>query len=176
MSVQQALFGGAITLTLPGPFLDASTIRQVPDHQEVLLAHDSDVSAIVEVLQEAAKGVSPADLGAAVRFHFGSIAHDNEALSSEVIWDEPPASSDACAPGATPAPALLYGTQRIRKFGKATEESTVNIFVAVWRLESKKIDLVLSVNDPRAGAPDATADWFRSAAQSLQIRDWGLFA
>ena len=32
------LFGGAITVSLDGDYLDASDMRQVPDNQEVLLS------------------------------------------------------------------------------------------------------------------------------------------
>ena len=45
------LFGGAITVSLDGDYLDASDMRQVPDNQEVLLSRTTNVSVIVEVLQ-----------------------------------------------------------------------------------------------------------------------------
>jgi hypothetical protein len=45
------LFGGAITTSFPSTFLDASTLREVPDNQEVFVDMDTDQSVIVELLQ-----------------------------------------------------------------------------------------------------------------------------
>ncbi|SPO26364.1 uncharacterized protein UTRI_03953 [Ustilago trichophora] len=175
----RALFGGAITVDLPKGFIDASDFRQVPDNQEVLLRQDSDISLIVEVLQLATDQGSGEDLDKAVRFHFDSLAHDNSASSSTVHQTQVPAQE--AQPPATPSPALLTGTQLVRKFGKASEpEEAVTIRVALWRLPCKNIDLVLSLNQPEnaseAGQNFLAQSAFESAVDSLQIRDWGLFA
>lgn len=174
--VKHPLFGGAVSLWLPKQFMDASDFRQVPDNQEVLLAGDSDVSVIVEVLQQATEGSSQGALDRAARFHFDSLAHDNSALEAHVEYVEAPAGEKAAAPPATPAPALVCGTQRVRKFGKASEEDSVHIWAAVWRVEAKNVDLVLSVNDPATTGLDQVDAWFRHAAQTLRIEDYGLFA
>lgn len=117
------------------------------------------------------------------RFHFSSLAHDNSASQSYV--ESVQVSSDtADGEETTPNPALLSGTQVVKKFGKDTEpDDTVRIFVALWRLPSKNVDLVLSVNDPvlaqTNGASNHTLDakaMFQAAAESLQIHDWTLFA
>ncbi|EST05064.1 Ran-interacting Mog1 protein [Kalmanozyma brasiliensis GHG001] len=175
----RALFGGAITVELPKGFIDASDFRQVPDNQEVLVRDDSDISLIIEVLQLATDEGADENLDKAVRFHFSSLAHDNSASSSTV--HETHTISQATIPPATPQPATLTGTQLVRKFGKATEpEEPVNIRVALWRLPAKGIDLVLSVNEPgkTQDTPQASQaqDAFESAAASLCIRDWDLFA
>ena len=75
--VKHPLFGGAVSLWLPKQFMDASDFRQVPDNQEVLLAGDSDVSVIVEVLQQATEGASQGALDRAARFR--SAARDASA-------------------------------------------------------------------------------------------------
>lgn len=165
-----SLFGGAITLEADLALLDASTLRQVPDTQEVLLSHDSDVSIIVEVLQCVDKATDAADMGVAARYHFDSLAHDNDALSSKVESVDAPCA--AAAPQTTPKPALLRGTQKVRKFGKATDEHEVVIYLAVYRLPAQNVDLVLSINDPEHTISQAAA-W--RIAHSLQIRDWQLF-
>lgn len=167
------LFGGAITVSLAGDYLDASNFRQVPDNQEVLLSNDAGVSVIVEVLQCVSTGTDESVMDHAVRYHFDSLAHDNSALKSEVAWVDAP--SAAAPEGATPTPALLQGVQRVQKFGKAENESDVNIYVAVWRLPSKNVDLVMSLNDPERTS-QSIGEAFRAAAASLRIRDWGLFA
>lgn len=176
MAPIRELFGGAITMALQGDFMDASDLRQVPDNQEVLLSGDSSVSLILEVLQQVADGTDPEAMDKAARFHFDSLAHDNSALEAHVEYVEAPAGEKAAAPPATPAPALVRGTQRVRKFGKASEEDSVHIWAAVWRIEAKNVDLVLSVNDPATTGLDQVDAWFRHAAQTLRIEDYGLFA
>lgn len=178
----------------------------MPDNQEVFVRDDSDISLIVEVLQLANGEGAGENLENAVRyvgliaahshidpmlilpsilsfecdrFHFSSLAHDNAASSSTVLETDIPSSQ--IEPPATPSPARLTGTQMIRKFGKASEpEEQVTIRVALWRLPSKQIDLVLSVNEssksqdhPQSSSAQAA---FQLAASSLQIRDWNLFA
>jgi hypothetical protein len=66
-SEQRDLFGGAITVSLPKGFIDASDFRQVPDNQEVLVRDDSDVSLIIEVLQLATDEGAGESLDRAVR-------------------------------------------------------------------------------------------------------------
>ncbi len=44
------LFGGAISISLPDTFEDVSSLRQVPDHQEVFVDQTSEMSFIVEIL------------------------------------------------------------------------------------------------------------------------------
>lgn len=164
------LFGGAMTLMAPPGLVDAALVRQVPDTQEVLLSRDSDESLIVEVLQQVGDGTSQEALEHAVRFHFDSLAHDNDARAAEVAWVE---AVDGGSDAAT-RPALLGGTQRVCKFGKDELEDTVFIWVAVWRVPSKRIDVVLSVNSPHT--PGTAEALFRGAAASLRIVDYGLFA
>jgi hypothetical protein len=73
--VERKLFGGAITMTLPASFEDVSTIRQVPDHQEVFVDQLTDMSLIVEIL--AFEEVS--NEGAAQHF-FDDLAQFNEVI------------------------------------------------------------------------------------------------
>ncbi|EPQ26965.1 uncharacterized protein PFL1_05600 [Pseudozyma flocculosa PF-1] len=188
MSETRDLFGGAITAQFPTGFLDASQLRQVPDNQEVLIRNDSDVSCIIEVLQLATEEGAGQDLDKAIRFHFGSLAHDNSASSSNIEsvrhLEPAPSTVQHEEPAPTPRPSLLVGTQVIKKFGKATEpDDLVRIRLALWRLEGKSVDLVMSLNEPlprgtaAEAAPSADLDAaFEQAAASLKIRDWSLFA
>ncbi|EIW60576.1 Mog1p/PsbP-like protein [Trametes versicolor FP-101664 SS1] len=177
MSGSRELFGGAITATLPVTFLDASNFRQVPDTQEVYLSPDSGISIIVEVLES----VSATDLREAAGQHFDSLAHDNDAKSQSVI-EAVEVSNDS--KGATPNPTVLYGTQAVQKFNTATADE-VRILLALYRVSEKKVDLVMTMNAPMTGSDgDAITekewgtarDAFNTAARSLRIVDYGLFA
>lgn len=44
------LFGGAMSFDLPSNFHDISSLRQVPDHQEVFMDQESDASIVLELL------------------------------------------------------------------------------------------------------------------------------
>ncbi|KAH9854039.1 Mog1p/PsbP-like protein [Lenzites betulinus] len=177
MSAQRELFGGAITTTLPTRLLDASDFRQVPDTQEVYLSPDSDISIIVEVLES----VAASDLREAVGLHFDALAHDNDA-KSQSVKDTADLSNDSN--GATPNPVVLYGTQTVQKFNSATADE-VRILLALYRVPEKNVDLVMTMNVPMTstdGGAVGEDGWntarnvFNTAARSLRIVDYGLFA
>jgi len=170
------LFDGAITIELPTGLVDASDLRQVPDTQEVFLATDSDVSVVIEILER----VAPDEPDQVAKFHFDSLAHDNEAVSSvvEVIN----------TPTVQPSPlvlSVLQGIQVVPKFNR-TRSDTVKILLAVYRVLDKRIDLVLTFNIPiqaeKAGSAVDEAGlkkWveaFEGAVSSFKIVDYGLFA
>lgn len=71
---ERQLFGGAITCLVPTNFEDVSVIRQVPDHQEVLVDKESEMSLIIELLQYD-ESVSN---DCAARHYFDDLAHFNE--------------------------------------------------------------------------------------------------
>jgi len=173
---ERELFGGAITATLRSDLVDASDLRQVPDTQEVFLYPDSSKSLILEVLQR----VEPTGSDEAARFHFDSIAHDNEAIS-RTVGEIRTVSNDRG--DNMPSPILLDGTQTVNKFN-ATVPDQIRIFMALYRIEDKNIDLVLVMNVPvssldggavnEEGVP-ASRKEFETAALSLRIVDYGLF-
>jgi hypothetical protein len=84
----------------------------------------------------------------------------------------------------TPPPSILYGTQHVAKFNRPTPDE-VRIFLAVYRLPSKPIDLVLTFNVPVASQDDdgvvgeagllAAKTQFEAAVKSLKIIDFDLF-
>ena len=76
------LYGGAITVDLPQDYIDASDLRQVPDHQEVFLSPKTLTSVIFEINQY----LNTANDANAVHFHFTDVIaqpdHVNGKLSS----------------------------------------------------------------------------------------------
>lgn len=72
------LFGGALTLDVPSTWTDASTLRELPDHQEVFVDNESLRSIIVEILQHVpAAATGKFDTPAGYFFH--DLAEANEA-------------------------------------------------------------------------------------------------
>lgn len=116
----------------------------------------------------------------AFRFHFDSLAHDNAAEISEVqdISVVPNDRGDV-----TPSPVVLHGMQTVRKFNRG-EPDTVKILMALYRVEQKRADLVVTFNIPtksegtgvvaEAQVQKLTED-FEEFVRSLVIEDFGLF-
>ncbi|KAI0003275.1 Mog1p/PsbP-like protein [Russula compacta] len=175
--VETKLFGGAIRANFPKGFYDASLIRQVPDTQEVYISSVSDDSIIIEVLER----VSAGDSAEAARYHFGAIAHDNDAVSSSV--DEVNEIPNNCGDEISSI-IVLRGQQGVQKFNR-TAVDDVRIFVALYRLKERGVDLVLSLNFPMNTSDgvvraeedyNTTKETFPSIATSLRIVDFSLFA
>ncbi|KAF8758374.1 Ran-interacting Mog1 protein [Rhizoctonia solani] len=170
---------GAITVQLPAGLTDASDLRQVPDTQEVFLAADSDVSIVCEILER----VAPDDPVEVAKFHFDSLSHDNDAVSSTVEIVNTPAQQPVST---SPIKlSILQGTQLVPKFNR-THPDTVKILLAVYRVVDKSIDLVLTFNVPVQAEKESSAvdaegakrwtDAYEAAVSSLKIVDFGLFA
>lgn len=113
------------------------------------------------------------------RFHFDSLAHDNDAENSRVLEIRQLSNEE----GDTPAPTVLTGTQAVRKFNSSRPDE-IRVLLAVYRVSSHNIDLVLHMNVPMktsdGGAVNeeqwlAARDAFMVATRSLRIVDFGLF-
>lgn len=113
------------------------------------------------------------------RFHFDSLAHDNSAASSsvETVTKMPYDWGDG-----TPSPIILKGTQLVPKFNSAVPDA-IRVLLAVFRIESKNVDLALSMNIPLQTTEGGTGEEehqraehdFNTAVESLRIIDFGLF-
>ncbi|KAF9009338.1 Mog1p/PsbP-like protein [Cyathus striatus] len=142
--IKRPLFGGAIVADTAPDLLDASLVRQIPDTQEVFMYKESDVSIIVEILQR----VEPSTYDDAIKFHFDSLAEDNSAASAQVhdIFVIPNDREDA-----TPSAIVLLGLQMVSKFNSATLDEVL-IFMALFRIEEKATDIVVTFNAPKGSS------------------------
>ncbi|PFH52375.1 hypothetical protein AMATHDRAFT_2111 [Amanita thiersii Skay4041] len=172
MRTEKDLFGGAITVQLPSNLIDASNLRQIPDTQEVFLYPDSSISIIIEILER----VQVVDSAEAIKFHFNSLAEDNTARSSEVLTIDtvPNTSQDQ-----TLSPIILRGEQAVPKFNR-TEADKVRVLMALYRIEDKNVDIVVTFNVPLESVDvdkviKTEAD-FQAMASTLHIINYSLFA
>ena len=120
------------------------------------------------------------DLVLVNRFHFDALAHDNSA-TSQVVRSVVETTTQQ---GNTPPPVLLQGTQTVPKFNSA-EPDEVQILLALYRVENKNVDFVMSMNVPTKSTDGGVVNSaafieaqrvFEAAASSLKIVDFGLFA
>jgi hypothetical protein len=125
-----------------------------------------------------------------LRFHFDAVAHDNDAQSSTVL-SVGPFPTDVVNHATTyrltiptPTPTTLSGTQKVAKFNRASLDE-IFILLALWRVEAKNVDLVLTFNIPLStedgGGVDVAGQaqvkkQFEEAVKSLKMIDFGLFA
>lgn len=115
------------------------------------------------------------------RYHFDSLAHDNEARSSKVKSIVTLANERR---DGTPSSIVLKGEQYVPKFNK-TALDRVEILMAVFRVEDKATDVVVTFNVPLEAAdggsvsgselPKFESD-FEAFIKSFRIVDFGLFA
>jgi hypothetical protein len=113
------------------------------------------------------------------RFHFDSIAEDNDATETEIHEIIVP-DGKVLSPPQTPNPILLDGSQLVAKFNKS-ERDNVRVFLAVYRLTEKPNDVVFVLNFPTKSADNEDSlskakELFRKCAETLQILDFDLFA
>lgn len=114
------------------------------------------------------------------RFHFESIAHDNDAISFSVdeVNEIPYNGSDEIS-----SVIILRGRQGVKKFNR-TSVDDLRIFMALYRLKKRNVDIVLSLNFPmntgdgvvRTEEQCNTAkETFLSIAASFHVADYSLF-
>jgi hypothetical protein len=179
------LFGGALIVDLPSTFTDiryalpslrkhetniSSTIRQVPDHQEVYLDKDGFTSIIFDITERVgAAGSGPATDGAAMTTHLEDIVDSD--IDTVKVWSTsdtkysklpyvfpPPAPPSSASPSreltshreGTPAYTLI-ATQTPPPPNPAAS-STAPDFTAIVmnliRLESEHTDVLITINVP----------------------------
>ncbi|GMM59173.1 Ran GTPase-binding protein [Maudiozyma humilis] len=147
MASTTPLYGGAITTVIPGGFLDASLVREVPDTQEVYVnsrqaGEEStfgdglglNESVIVDLLQQ----VDARDDRAALDVHIEEIASLNQADSLHVQQHET----------LGPHTQVCVCVEDALKWGKRSEKETVVVCTGLLRLPDVQTDVVCSVNVP----------------------------
>ena len=199
------LFGGALAAALPDGWLDASSVRPVPDHQECLTELDGERSLVVEILERAA--ASDADCAA---FHFQDISETNDAMQATVV-SASEFNANALHPSVrTAGPCfVLHGLQSLPRAnnsnvggGSSSSSSSstaeadasaaagdatgptgrieLSVQMAVLRLPAQATDILVSINRPCAPSCGAEqglpdAELLLAIVASLEVRDWGLF-
>ncbi|KAF3431445.1 hypothetical protein FNV43_RR26176 [Rhamnella rubrinervis] len=190
---KRPLFGGAIASTFPNRFQDVSSIRQVPDHQEVFVDPVRDESLIFELLD------LKHDVGdnESATWFLQDLATEQEAAGSMVIEQS----------GVIEAHMLCYRnipavvTTAVGQMGAARKGSTkhcevLQVYVANLRLKEVTTDVLITAYEPihinplsesakAVGAGFAVpaaqagcmpmAEVFKLAVSSFKVNVWSLF-
>lgn len=192
--VPKPLFGGAIFTTFPDRFQDVSNIREVPDHQEVLVDPSRDESLIFELLD--LKGEVD-DAGSALWF-LQDIANEQDAGDNLVVEHSGTLELAALHLGGAPAvAATAVGQLAVSKGRQGREaQNIVRIYLANIRLKNAATDVLVTAYEPLlinplsesavavAAGPAIPAEQvgclpmsevFKLAVTNFNVRDWNLF-
>ena len=139
------LFGGAATCDIPSDWIDASTLRDVPDNQEVFVDRSGELSVIVEIL-EYQSGVEDSD---SAKFFFTDLADADHAVSTEIdeigILRHRPFLSDPQGAVVT----SIKGKHVKAKSGPDQEPHTVYVNMTLFRAIHVAADILVTTHAPR---------------------------
>jgi len=193
-STRRPLFGGAISTTFPVRFQDVSNIREVPDHQEVLVDPARDESLIFELL-DLKREVE--DGGSALWF-LRDVANEQDAGDNLVIEHSGTVELPGLRFGETPAVAGTAVARMAVSKGRQGREAQniVRLYLANIRLKNAATDVVITAYEPLlinplsesaqavAAGPAVPAEQagclpmsevFRLAVMNFNVHDWNLF-
>ncbi|KAF2704244.1 Mog1p/PsbP-like protein [Pleomassaria siparia CBS 279.74] len=178
------LYGGAITVDLPTGFIDASNIRQVPDHQEVWLDNNGYSSLVFEILQRVDKTDEEA-----LQYHFADLVDgtgDSTNLLEQgraVLGKMGSISLHTLTFIQTPAPPAPDARPK-------KEPEFVSIHLLLLRLAAQSTDLLITINVPHYPGEYVKAEEGGNGVTQLmrdgetikdrvvasfEVKDWGLF-
>ncbi|KAE9989876.1 hypothetical protein EG327_002146 [Venturia inaequalis] len=181
------LFGGALVADLPSTFSDISTIRQVPDHQEIYLDPNGFTNVIIEVNQRVPAEDASTDMEA-LKYHFKDIVATE---TDEVkFWSEDTASLTKMPD--TPAFVLFATTHPVEGDNRAKDDFT-GIMLILIRLEKQTTDILIAVNVPHIPGEyekdsinldeqkigphlEAGLAIRKHILETFEVKEWSLFA
>ncbi|QDS71537.1 hypothetical protein FKW77_005326 [Venturia effusa] len=180
------LFGGALVADLPATFSDISTIRQVPDHQEIYLDPNGFTNIIIEVNERVSAEDACTDMEA-LKYHFKDIVASE---TDEVkFWSEDAANLTKMPD----APALvLFATTHPLEGDKRAKDDFTGIMLLLIRLEKQTADILIAINVPHVPGEyekdainldqqkigphlEAGLAIRKHILESFEVKDWSLF-
>ncbi|KAF2100050.1 Mog1p/PsbP-like protein [Rhizodiscina lignyota] len=186
--VSTELFGGAIVVDLPAGFGDASSIRQVPDNQEVYLDANGLTSIIFDILERVDESTAATDQDA-LKYHFHDIASGTNDTTR--FWHF--GSATLTKLPNTPA-YVLFATQEPSRDApqRGPQPDFTGILLTLVRLAKEKTDIVIAVNVPHVPGEyrpedvdlpaqklsphlEAATAARQKILETFEIKDWSLF-
>ncbi|KAF2666731.1 Mog1p/PsbP-like protein [Microthyrium microscopicum] len=197
------LFGGAITTSLPTGYLDASTMRDIPDTQEVFLDPNSNTNIIISLLERVttitSNNSNNSDDHSALQTHFQDMYADETDKSgnrdtANVLGVRnlpiPPGTSNGGTVTAYILTAWMATADAARQEQRERGREEVlgtGVVMGLVRLENVKTDVLVCVNVPRAAADGELGEtalgdmlgpavgMVEEAVARMDVKDWGLF-
>ncbi|CAD6443068.1 30ae0cf1-48eb-4e0b-8ef6-96c82c6c237c [Sclerotinia trifoliorum] len=185
------LFGGALIVDLPSTFADVSTIRQVPDHQEVYLDKDGFTSIIFDITERVGTaGSSPATDGAAMTTHLEDIVDSD--LDTVKVWSITDTKFTKLPEGIPAYTLIATQTPPHDPNSHTSAPDFTAIVLNLIRLERERTDILVTINVPHIkgeySADDVDLQLGKQGKlienavehaakiwETFKIKDWGLF-
>lgn len=150
----RGLYGGAIEAELAENYADVSQFRQVPDHQEVLVDGETEISVIVELLdmdQSSKNNADSTDALSAIKNQFFDLATCNESTENSII-SVANLQNEGFMPhidDTFPKMALI-GKQTVGKYRTRPDMrvDVVYIIMVLVKLTNVATDVLISMNIP----------------------------
>ncbi|KAG7699036.1 hypothetical protein KL930_002177 [Ogataea haglerorum] len=166
------LYGGAITTYIPAGMVDASTLRQIPDTQEVFVAGpDTQLGPEDAIIFDLLESVDVPD-DAAAEYHFQELAKLNGADNAKVLE----ATKIVCPNFAQDPTYVLVGSQEAKKWGR--DQTELVVLLGLIRLQRVQTDLLITYNLPGEDFGPripVAKQVIQHILESLQVQDWSLF-
>jgi len=141
------LFGGALVCDLPDNFADVSTIREVPDNQEVYLDKDGFTSIIFDITQRVdAPGGGLERDGRALTTHLEDLV--GEDADTVKVWNTTETQFthlDESIPAYT---LIATQTPAGADESRSTAPDFTALILTLVRLEKEKSDILITINVP----------------------------
>ncbi|KAK4098085.1 Mog1p/PsbP-like protein [Parathielavia hyrcaniae] len=192
------LFGGALECELPDKFADVSTIRQVPDNQEVYIDKDGFTSIIFDITQRVdAPGEGLERDGRALTIHLEDLV--GEDADTVKVWnttetqfshldDDTPAYTLI----ATQTPHSSSSSNPDDEARRGSAPDFTALILTLLRFEREKTDVLITINVPHIRGEydedevdlalgkqgELIGDAVEYAARiwsTFKVRRWGLF-
>ncbi|KAI1080275.1 hypothetical protein F5B20DRAFT_540069 [Whalleya microplaca] len=188
------LFGGALVCDLPANFADVSTLRQVPDHQEVYIDKDGFTSIIFEITERVGSPGTGAEIdGRALTTHLEDLVQDD--IDRVKVWNTTPtlfSRLDENIPAYTLIATQAPPPQQEVAGQRTSAPDFTAIILTLVRLEREKTDLLITINVPHIrGEYDEedvdlqlgkqgkligdAVDFAAKIWETFQVKDWNLF-
>lgn len=174
----QKLFGGAIEIYLPddrsssssssSSYLDSSTVRQVPDYQEIFTHSSLPISIIIEIFEQQN---APADLEHAVQYYFQETVAETAASVAE----------HSCTKVRRVDEKKCFMSGRIctKRHVHAEDDVFYLLFMGICRVTEREADILVSFSRELSGIDEElTVDYetmFTEMLKSVLVKDLSLF-
>jgi len=185
------LFGGALIVDLPSTFADVSTIRQVPDHQEVYLDKDGFTSIIFDITERIGlPGSGAATDGAAMTTHLEDIVDSD--IDTVKVWSTTDTIFSKLPEGIPAYTLIATQTPPPDPESKSPAPDFTAIILNLIRLENEHTDILITINVPHIKGEyteeevnlqlgkqgkliENAVEHAARIWETFKIKDWGLF-
>lgn len=166
MSLKQQLYGGHFTIELingSDNYIDASTIREVPDNQEVFVGKHDDTSILIDLLEK----VPECDLIKAMEYHLEDILYDlkksaikpsDKVLHKDVVVDD-----------------IIY-----HRLSIISNDKCRDMYYALIRMHEYETDIIITYNPPfehdsHKDVHEKDLDKFKAMVKTFTLVDKSIF-